>query len=50
MKLINEGFQEVIEVSCLTEVTELVGACARQFPTFKNFMLSYLSTKKATQR
>ncbi|OIJ11402.1 hypothetical protein BKP37_15730 [Anaerobacillus alkalilacustris] len=25
MELINEGFQVVIEVRCLTEVTELVG-------------------------
>ncbi|OIJ18161.1 hypothetical protein BKP45_11250 [Anaerobacillus alkalidiazotrophicus] len=29
MKLINEGFQEVTEVSCLTKVTELVG-CLRK--------------------
>ncbi|WP_281243134.1 hypothetical protein [Anaerobacillus alkalidiazotrophicus] len=42
MKLIDEGSQAVIEVCCLTEVTELVGAEARQFP---NKEFSCLITK-----
>ncbi|OIJ11355.1 hypothetical protein BKP37_15885 [Anaerobacillus alkalilacustris] len=42
MKLINEGFQAGIEVSCLSEVIEIVSSEARQYqiteiPTFLSF-------------